>query len=210
LNLKLFQQEDREEASVVSVSQLGGESPSASEVTQQGREAGGVGRSRGNGDGEGEGRSSRRRCAVCGDAFTHAASTVQLATEISSANTGGNATDGGGSCARGARQVGGGDGGDFSLDSGVNGGIVLASGRQLIDPHPISGGRVGCPSCGVRAHPSCMAAHFFQLAATVAAAAGLAPLPPRALIPPRGQCPSKGRMSASRPEFVFQGFRLWG
>ena len=51
-------------------------------------------------------------------------------------------------------------------------------------------GRVGCPGCEFRAHPSCMAAVFFRQASEEAAAAGAAPPPDRALIPPRGRCPA--------------------
>ena len=50
--------------------------------------------------------------------------------------------------------------------------------------------RVGCPACGIKAHPSCMASHFFQLMAAAAEAARQPPPPPRLLVPQRGACPA--------------------
>jgi structure-specific endonuclease subunit SLX1 len=55
-------------------------------------------------------------------------------------------------------------------------------------------GRVGCPGCGARAHPTCLASSFFRADADAAdAAEGKIPVPPRRLIPPRGTCPSCDR-----------------
>ena len=54
-------------------------------------------------------------------------------------------------------------------------------------------GRVGCPDCGARAHPTCLASRFFRADADAAAAEGKIPVPPRRLIPPRGTCPSCDR-----------------
>lgn len=77
-------------------------------------------------------------------------------------------------------------------------------GDSLADRHPARDGtgvptgvprrgRVGCPGCGARAHPSCLASRFFRAAADAAAAEGKIPVPPRRLIPPRGTCPSCDR-----------------
>ena len=50
-------------------------------------------------------------------------------------------------------------------------------------------GRVGCPGCEFRAHPSCMAAVFFRQASEAAAAAGAAPPPGPRAHPPPGAVP---------------------
>lgn len=75
-------------------------------------------------------------------------------------------------------------------------------------------GRVGCPGCEFRAHPSCMAAVFFRQASEAAAAAGAAPPPDRALIPPRGRCPTchqsvswGSALAAGRSKAVSMGSR---
>ena len=54
-------------------------------------------------------------------------------------------------------------------------------------------GWVGCPGCGARAHPTCLATRFFRAEAAAAAAEGRDPAPPRRLVPPRGTCPSCDR-----------------
>ena len=54
-------------------------------------------------------------------------------------------------------------------------------------------GGSGCPGCGARAHPTCLATRFFRAEAAAAAAEGRDPAPPRRLVPPRGTCPSCDR-----------------